>query len=1275
MKDYCHIPPYVGSSGGAAPNIMLVYEKGVFAGGKRAYHSVSYNPATSYYGMFDAEANYSFSTSGGNKNFTMFEKTACTPSAADLRCISGNVLNWALMSNLDISRRALLGFGWPNDNDGQTAGSVFTYSGNYNHTNPVPRTLGQWADYDGDIPLQVSATLDIGGSPYTYSFYLHEAIETNATPLTIAVRSGSSPSEEPKIIYDKCFEYSSVGDSKGICIGSGSVTVRFADDDRRHGVLQKYIDNNKDYIYDQNGPRIGVRRYTTDDWKNLDLFCEDATPPAGCNVYCSNDDISDLYKSFLDAMLIQPPGESTTAYLADMTVRITEYFDEDDGENNPAHMDSKNFTKSPYTWCDDTASECRDTFILFVTQAAESGSTVFSPLHSECTSDILGKEAYFAQDVCHTYKSDLSDSVDGLQNVKTYVVHTSYYGGVQSCTQDSDCPGGGWDPKWNVCTANKCDATASLNYAVAQGGGEYFKVEEPQKFEEILDAAFEAILARASSGTAASVVASGEGQGANIIQAIYYPKRKFSGDPIDASDDVDITWIGSMQNLWFHVDPTILRSTIREDTDKNRTLHLSNDNILVFKFDTQEEQTKVELWNDSNGDGLADSLVDEVYLEEFLRKSTNLWEAGVNLWKRDITADPRNLKTHIGNSTTLIAFDPNDAGIVAQLQPELLAADAAEAKDIMDYVHGKAVAGYRDRTVSYDANNSGAIEADETHVWKLFDNVNSTPKVASFIPSNRYDKVYGDSTYKEFTETNYYKNRSIVAAGGNDGILHFFNLGSLTVFKSGLERARLTGSDFGKELFGFIPYGTLPYMKYLGDPSYCHVYGVDAAPYIFDASINGAAGAMRDVNSWRAVLIGSMRLGGACRNPGSGCTDCVETPVADKGMTSYFALDITDLNPDNWTLLWEFSHQELGFTTTAPSIVRINSDADDDGNPELDTNGEWFVVVASGPTGPINQAEKQFMARSDQQLKIFVLDLRTGNRIRTISNLGHQGTLNYAFGGNLLESTVDPDEDYSDDALYFGYSYSDTGTGNTFNKGGVIRLLTKEDKNPANWAASRLVHGIGPVTASVGHLENINTKTLWTYFGEGRYFYVIDLGANIDDGSSQRRVFGVKDPCYSNGAFNTACTATLAVGANLTDVTTIQAVPESQDGWIINLDPVDAATSHKAERVITNPVASETGAVFFVSFKPTSNICAFSGGDTYLWALEAGSGGSVTTLESKALVQVSTGSIEEQDLPVDLTDKENRRSTAMTGVPPAGEGLSLILPPKAVREIMHIREK
>jgi type IV pilus assembly protein PilY1 len=816
--------------------------------------------------------------------------------------------------------------------------------------------------------------------------------------------------------------------------------------------------------------------------------------------------------------------------------------------------------------------------------------------------------------------------VNGLQNIETYVLHTSFYGRGY-CTQDGDCPGGNWNPQWNMCIAGRCDATDALQYAVDQGGGQYFKVDDPSKFEDVFDELLFAILNKASSGTAASVVASGEGQGANLVQSIYYPKRRFG--------KTDIQWIGVIQNLWFHLNPRILTSSIREDTDKNKKLHVAYDHIVRFRFDETKEQTMVERWNDTDGNGIPESLVEDLPLEDFLKKSINLWEAGVNLWKRDLIADPRDLKVHMGNRI-LIDFDPKNSGTVSLLQPELLAADNSEAKDIMDYVHGEDIAGYRNRTVSYDANNNGTIDADETHVWKLFDNINSTPKVVSSVPLNNYDEVYLDTTYTDFTQTNYYKNRFAVVAGGNDGILHFFKLGSLTIAQKGMEMARLDGTDLGREIFGFIPYGALPYLKYLGDPSYCHVYGVDAAPYVFDASINSSAGDKRDVNSWRTIVVGSMRLGGACRNPGSGCTDCVESPAADKGLTSYFALDVTDLNPDNWTLLWEFSHPDLGFTTTGPAIVRINSDADSDGNPERDTNGEWFVVMASGPTGPINQKERQFMARSDQQLKIFVLDLRTGNHLRTISSLGHQGALNYAFGGNLLESTVDPDLNYSDDALYFGYTYSETGTGNTFNKGGVIRLLTKEDTDPDNWVASRMMHGIGPVTASVRRLENINTQNLWTFFGEGRYFYVMDQGATVDDGDTQRRIFGLKDPCFSGGAFDTACTYTLPVGANITNVTTIQDVPHTRDGWFINLDPMDPAAN---------------------------------------WALAADTGGSVNTIEAKALVQVSTGSIEQQDLPYALSEKEKRRTMAMAGVPPSGAGLSLILPPKPVREILHIRER
>ena len=75
------------------------------------------------------------------------------------------------------------------------------------------------------------------------------------------------------------------------------------------------------------------------------------------------------------------------------------------------------------------------------------------------------------------------------------------------------------------------------------------------------------ILNRASSGTAASVLASGEGSGANLIQAIYFPRRRFTS--------TEISWSGVLQNLWYYVDPYFATSTIREDTDKDMKLNLA----------------------------------------------------------------------------------------------------------------------------------------------------------------------------------------------------------------------------------------------------------------------------------------------------------------------------------------------------------------------------------------------------------------------------------------------------------------------------------------------------------------------------------------------------------------------------------------------------------------------------------------------------------------------------------------------------------------------------
>ena len=76
----------------------------------------------------------------------------------------------------------------------------------------------------------------------------------------------------------------------------------------------------------------------------------------------------------------------------------------------------------------------------------------------------------------------------------------------------------------------------------------------------------------------------------------------------------------------------------------------------------------------------------------------------------------------------------------------------------------------------------------------------------------------------------------------------------------------------------------------------------------------------------------------------------VEVSGTRVGYSSYFALDITDQS--NPTLLWEFSHPELGFATTGPAVVRIKSRTEGvfpltNSTADANTNGRWFVVFGS----------------------------------------------------------------------------------------------------------------------------------------------------------------------------------------------------------------------------------------------------------------------------------------------------------------------------------------
>jgi type IV pilus assembly protein PilY1 len=235
-----------------------------------------------------------------------------------------------------------------------------------------------------------------------------------------------------------------------------------------------------------------------------------------------------------------------------------------------------------------------------------------------------------------------------------------------------------------------------------------------------------------------------------------------------------------------------------------------------------------------------------------------------------------------------------------------------------------------------------------------------------------------------------------------------------------------------------------------------------------------------------------------------------------------------------------------------------------------------------------------------------------------------------------------------------------------------------------------VIEDIGPVTSSVVRLQSNTYNTNWLFFGSGRYYFATP--SLLDDELPQRKLFGVKEPCYL-ATQNITPSCTLRVTGALTsvgDATTIDegiANAAGFPGWSIDLDTTvsvnydgTTAKNYQAERVITDPLATSSGLVFFTTFRPYGDDCAI-GGRTFLWGVRYNTGGAPAyALQGKALMQVSTASVEQLDLSTafsgaDLIHRGGRRSYALEGVPPMAQGLSLLSPPPPVKRILHMKER
>jgi type IV pilus assembly protein PilY1 len=801
-------------------------------------------------------------------------------------------------------------------------------------------------------------------------------------------------------------------------------------------------------------------------------------------------------------------------------------------------------------------------------------------------------------------------------------------------------------------STDKCTAEGLMRTTATNGGTLLYTAANPTALETALTDAFLAISKRAAAGTAASVLGERGQLGMNVLQAVFYPSKLFATGE-------KLSWIGYMNNIWYYNDRAGIISNLREDTVENDVLNLLNDYVMEFAFINQE--LKIQRWQDTDGNGTPNTAITpDITLDDF----KPVWEAGEILQNRvteRVIYVNDNVNTYPkirgGSLTTFTtANKATFQALLGDVNGDTLvdAGDAAAADKVINYVRGADQAGYRSRMVN----------AKE---WKLGDIVYSTPDVVE------------------------YDNYSVVYVGSNDGMLHAFKVGKLTSF--GLvspDKTRLlhtVGAEdnipVGDEMWAFIPKNALPYLRYLTDPLYCHVYIVDLRNYVTPLAYKG-----------KKLLIGGMRLGGRCGGASTFVpktdvcptiptnmlnslgTDGVNTSSGNDcvGLSSYFALDVTD--PTAPILLWEFSHPNLKFSYSGPAVInRAN---------------RTYVMLLSGPDaydGTVTAA---------QNLNAFVLKLdKEALTIETVTRKDF-GAASFArsFGGRLFTEGLDINEDGNTDFVFFGYSqYGGTSGGEDVWSGGIIKAYTG-NVDPALWNYDSNyvtfdVDGVAgtegyPFAGKVMHQKCFSDSRYHLYFGSGLFFK-----ANQTYSSTKADIIaGIPFKC---NASNVCDTATIALDSNSTVPATVctnlsAAISGGGDlwssaGWLQKLNL--ASGVYLKERAISDPTTTRFNFAMYATTEPSGDMCAFAG-QSRIWALNCATGSAVsdTTCSGKVvapvqgqlLMQLSTAAIVETNVSDFFEPNADATSDSFTGITPESSPPFIPLSPKKTK-LLHWLER
>ncbi len=346
-----------------------------------------------------------------------------------------------------------------------------------------------------------------------------------------------------------------------------------------------------------------------------------------------------------------------------------------------------------------------------------------------------------------------------------------------------------------------------LQRAASQGGGQFYRSNDPQSLANDIVLAITDILLKSQAFTSATVPAG----------------RASSDEKLYTSDFIPSTADGFWQG---HLRSWTINS-LAQILDKNGSCALSDPDCR-------------------SGD--------------FLSTAVPFWDAGEVL--RTAGENGRGLyMSHPDGSGTAPEIELFDMGTVTPSDLGLTAADIptydfgsnpppANAQELTDMVV-EAVRG-----CELGTTDSGCVERP----WLLGDIFHSNPLVVKF--PNAFNRTVSYKTFK----SNYATRDKVILAGSNGGFLEVFHAGTWNPLLNSGKGAYDDGT--GAELAGFMPYGARQNVKEIPrDDNARDYYFVDGSPVAADVFLPAdprianvhSAGSWTD---WKTVVVAGLRQGG-----------------------------------------------------------------------------------------------------------------------------------------------------------------------------------------------------------------------------------------------------------------------------------------------------------------------------------------------------------------------------------------------------------------------------